>query len=166
MRIAGVPETGHHSFVRISYRDLHGSMSWYTIDSTERIAHSFGAMAILAWWPDGTPEDQMEKAPRTNWKWQPSNGDAGASFIDHFCGRCIHDRAHQLDDTKPGCPIVANGFAFRISDPEYPEEWTDRDGDPRCTKFTPYIEGDLTFDEDGNAMLPTPRCTDTPDLFT
>ena len=159
----GVPDTGHHSFERMSYRFPDGGFDgWHPLDKDWSTT---GESCILAWWPDGTPEDQMEQRPRTNWKWQPCNGDEGESFVEHFCGNCIHDRAYQLDDTKPGCPIVANSYAFGIGDPEYPEEWTDRDGEPRCTKFSPYVEQDLKLDADGNAILPPERCTETHDLF-
>ena len=157
MRIAGVPDTGHYSFHRMVYRS-----GWHPVD---RDNSTYGESTILAWWSDGTPEDQMEQRPRTNFKWQPSNGCGGDAFYSQFCEHCIFERAHILDEEKEGCKILTYSFAFGIGDPEYPEEWTDRDGDPRCTKFSPYVERELKFDADGNVILPPARCTETHDLF-
>ena len=40
-------------------------------------------------------------------------------------------------DPAKGCLIIADTFAFEITDPKYPKEWVyDKDGRPSCTAFT------------------------------
>lgn len=157
MRISGVPETGHHSFERLKWT----SLGWHTAN----FSMIYGEASVLTWWPDGTPEDQMEKRPRTNWKWQPSNGTAGDRFYHDWCAKCIFEQPYIRDERHEGCDVFLRSLAHTISDPEYPEEWTDRGGQPHCTKFQRYHEELTKLDAEGNVVLPEPRCTETKDLF-
>lgn len=86
-------------------------------------------------------------------RYRPSNGTEGAFFIEAWCCKCERDR-------NQDCPIVAATFVYDVDDPEYPSEWCyDETADPlaaepKCTAFVQL--GD---------PLPTPRCSNTPDLF-
>lgn len=62
-------------------------------------------------------------------KYRPSNGTEGIDFMGRFCDRC-------KKDINCDCPIIAATMAFRIADPEYPEEWQYvEQGRPVCTAF-------------------------------
>jgi len=86
--------------------------------------------------------------------YRPSSGTEGACFQNDWCGYCARDAEFQADpDFGEGCPIVADTFAYQITDPRYPKEWVyDRDGRPCCTAFT----------TDPNKPL---RCDKTIDMF-
>ena len=49
-------------------------------------------------------------------KYQPSNGMEGADFMEAFCCRC--EKGINQD-----CPILASTMRYKVTDPEYPEEW-------------------------------------------
>jgi hypothetical protein len=163
MRISGVPETGHYCFKPMSFRQVHGfgGPSWYEVGPNPT-CYCDSPASVLAWWPEGTPESEMEKRERTNFKWRPSNGSSGEGFYNSWCERCIHERPVRKDYEKAvadglGCQIFLRTMAHDLGDPEYPEEWTDRDGTPKCTAFV---------EDTGDAEQEPPyRCDATPDLF-
>lgn len=66
--------------------------------------------------------------PPDGTSYRPSNGTAGQSFIEAWCGCCKND-AHG------DCPIIARSMAFGVDEPEYPTEWVWKDGQPVCTAF-------------------------------
>lgn len=73
--------------------------------------------------------------------YRPGSGTEGMSFDDHWCDHCTRDQAYREggDNADPalGCPIIADVFAFDVTDPKYPKEWVyDRNGVPCCTAFT------------------------------
>jgi hypothetical protein len=72
--------------------------------------------------------------------YRPSSGTAGADFQDQWCGRCARDAAFRDGgpDVDPalGCQILADTFAYEITDPKYPKEWVTGPDGPRCTAFT------------------------------
>ena len=86
--------------------------------------------------------------------YRPGTGSEGAWFNDLWCGHCARDAAFQADpESGQGCQIVADTFAYEITDPNYPKEWVfDRDGRPCCTAYT----------EDPSRPR---RCDKTLDLF-
>ena len=67
-------------------------------------------------------------------KYRPSNGTEGISFIEHWCGRCVHDKAYR-EDSGDSCPIVAATLALDLDHPNYPTEWVESTDGPRCTAF-------------------------------
>ncbi len=153
MKHYGIPDTGHYCFELISYRPTTGFLGWHPV---ARDNMTYGEAAFIAWWPEGTPESEMEKRPRTNWKYQPSNGTEGECFQAEWCERCKRDQAFRADpDSAEGCPILTNTMAYDIGDPEYPAEWIETEGgESKCT----------AFDRIGTPDVP-PRCTETTDLF-
>lgn len=80
-------------------------------------------------------------------KYRPSNGTEGEWFIGEWCCKC------QCDENED-CRIVAATFIYDVDAPEYPAEWVEDESGPRCTEFVPLGE-----------PLPTPRCTETQDMF-
>lgn len=132
MNYCGVPETGHHSFQRVIPSSL--SKNWCPVGEPN---YHVGESCILGWWPDGSPEDEMEKRERTNWKYVPSNGTEGEIVYENWCANCKKDAAFREDQNKPGCDILSRTMAFGIGDPQYPEEWTYKDGGPKCTALDP-----------------------------
>lgn len=86
--------------------------------------------------------------------YRPSTGTEGAAFQEEWCCHCARDAAFQADpDFAQGCQIVADTFAYDITDAHYPKEWIfDRDGRPCCTAYT----------EDPTCPR---RCDKTLDLF-
>ena len=70
--------------------------------------------------------------------YRPSTGTEGAAFENEWCGWCARDAAFRDDpDRGEGCQIIADTFAYEITDPRYPKEWVfDRDGRPCCKAFT------------------------------
>ena len=78
---------------------------------------------------------------------RPSNGTEGACFVDSWCGQCERG-------TRRDCPILGATYAYDVDEPEYPKEWIRDSHGPRCTAFV-HLGG----------PLPTPRCTDTADMF-
>lgn len=70
--------------------------------------------------------------------YRPSTGTEGAAFQERWCDLCARDAAFRADpDCGQGCQIVADTFAYDITDPKYPKEWVfDHDGRPSCTAFT------------------------------
>lgn len=79
--------------------------------------------------------------------YRPSNGTEGMGFMEAFCFQCERDRDED-------CQILANTFAYDVTDAEYPAEWVCDESGARCTAFVQ--EGE---------PLPTPRCTKTTDMF-
>ncbi len=94
-------------------------------------------------------------------KYQPSNGTEGDAFFRDWCCKCQRDKSmrdgddfDECDDNEL-CPIIADTFAYKVSDEKYPKEWTyGKYGAPCCTAFVP--AGD---------SIPCPRCTRTVDMF-
>jgi hypothetical protein len=90
--------------------------------------------------------------------YQPSNGSEGEGFHAAFCDHCARDAAFRETnyegDPALGCQILADSFAYRVTDPEYPKEWIQDDdgGNPRCTAFTT------------DPSMPV-RCDKTADMF-
>ena len=88
--------------------------------------------------------------------YRPSNGTEGMDFQDFYCDQCERDRAFRETDYEGdpalGCQILADTFAYDITDPKYPKEWITDEIGPRCTAFT----------TDPTKPL---RCDKTPDLF-
>lgn len=68
--------------------------------------------------------------------YRPSNGSEGEWFQSKFCDLCRFDAKYRrTQDGKDGCKILANVYAYNIDHPDYPKEWIEDDGGPRCTKF-------------------------------
>lgn len=70
--------------------------------------------------------------------YRPTSGTEGAAFQERWCDHCARDAAFRADpDFGTGCQIVADTFAYDITDPKYPKEWVfDAEGRPKCTAFT------------------------------
>lgn len=69
--------------------------------------------------------------------YQPSNGTEGMCFIESWCGRCARDQSRREGEEHGCCQILTNTMAYKVTDPEYPREWTYNDaGRPICTAFT------------------------------
>lgn len=89
--------------------------------------------------------------------YRPSCGTEGIAFDDAWCAYCERDKAYREGgpDADPAiaCQIIADTFAFDITDPRYPKEWVyDKDGRPKCTAFT----------DDPKCPV---RCDKTKDMF-
>lgn len=75
--------------------------------------------------------------------YQPSNGSEGEWFFGKWCGECARDKSmregESVDecDDREVCPIIGRTMAYRVTDPEYPQEWRYVDGVPTCTAFVP-----------------------------
>jgi hypothetical protein len=156
MRRGGVPDSGHYCFERVSYRRPEGLgvRGWHPIGQDNM---TYGESGFIAWWPDGTPEEEREIRPRTNFKWRPSNGSGGMAFYDEHCARCFHEKPIREDyenaiNNGLGCNIFLRTMAHDIDHPNYPSEWTDIDGEPKCTAYQHEDAGE-------------PRCTETIDMF-
>lgn len=68
--------------------------------------------------------------------YRPSNGTEGEYFYATWCRHCQRDAEHRADPINAdGCEILLRSYALDITDPEYPSEWTYRDGEPVCTAF-------------------------------
>jgi len=109
------------------------------------------AEIIPAWWGMAKPGSP----------YRPSNGTEGECFFSAWCRKCARDKAmsegKNLDDcSEPEvCRIIADTFAYDVSDPNYPKEWIhDSRGFPSCTAFIPLGEA-----------IPLQRCTRTLDMF-
>lgn len=73
--------------------------------------------------------------------YRPGSGTEGIAFDDRWCAWCTRDKAFRDAgpdfDSVDGCQIIADTFAFEITDSRYPKEWIfDREGRPCCTAFT------------------------------
>lgn len=66
-------------------------------------------------------------------KFQPCNGTHGDCFRSAWCDQCVK-HPHDMD-AKGQCFILLSTMAWNIDDPEYPEEWQYKDGEPVCTAF-------------------------------
>lgn len=155
MKHYGVPDTGHYRFELVSYRATNGNfLGWHPVAERNM---TYGEGAFIAWWPEGTPEAEMDQRPRTNWKYQSSNGTEGMCFQEGWCERCQRDRAFRDDpDNADGCKILADSMAYEIGDAAYPDEMIETEGgEPKCTAFVKI----------GDEAAALPRCTDTNDLF-
>ena len=74
-----------------------------------------------------TTPDVPEASGRKTTSWRPANGSEGRWFEYRYCDRCV---------VEPGaCMIQSAAWFFDIDDPEYPTEWIEEDGTPRCTAF-------------------------------
>lgn len=99
-------------------------------------------------------------APRTAYAgkpYRPGSGTEGMAFDDAWCDHCTRDAEFRKDwdnaDPATGCQILADTFAYDITDPNYPKQWIyGRDGRPCCTAFTT------------DPTKPV-RCDKTPDMF-
>lgn len=104
-----------------------------------------------AWATDAHPD-------RSGKPYRPGSGTEGMAFDEAWCDHCARDAELRKDwdnaDPAIGCQILANTFAYDISDPRYPKEWiySRKDGRPCCTAFT----------TDPSKPM---RCDQTPDLF-
>lgn len=79
--------------------------------------------------------------------YRPSNGTEGEIFMSQWCARCVRDEGSR-EDSGDGCAILADTFAYRISEPEYPKEWrSDGPQGPRCTAFTDDPDAPLRFED-------------------
>ena len=88
------------------------------------------AAAAVSPWPE-----------RTGHPYRPSSGTEGMEFDARWCNHCTRDAEYRNDpdnvDPSRGCQIIADTFAFEITDPKYPKEWIyGKDGTPCCTAFT------------------------------
>lgn len=73
--------------------------------------------------------------------YRPGSGTEGMAFDEAWCDHCTRDKEYRDNpDSDPGftgCQIIADTFAFDITDPRYPKEWIyGKDGRPCCTAFT------------------------------
>ena len=93
--------------------------------------------------------------------YRPSNGTEGMCFFEGWCERCARDK--EMSEGKPFdecsddeiCSIIADSFAFDVTDERYPSEWIyDANGEPCCTAFIPAGEA-----------IPPPVDDKTLDLF-
>ena len=66
--------------------------------------------------------------------YRPSNGTEGEWFASKFCNKCEGERKWRESEVDP-CHILVNTFAFTIDHPDYPKEWIEDEGGPRCTAF-------------------------------
>jgi hypothetical protein len=66
--------------------------------------------------------------------YRPANGMDGAVFMSRFCDQCERDRDFRENDGD-SCPIAAASVAFDVTDHQYPTEWVEDAGGPRCTAF-------------------------------
>jgi hypothetical protein len=64
-------------------------------------------------------------------KYRPSNGTEGLYFMAQWCDKCTKDNY----PGEPLCPIIADTFSLKVSDPRYPDEWRYDEGKPVCTAF-------------------------------
>ncbi len=65
-------------------------------------------------------------------KYRPDNGTDGDSFQAGWCCRCTKNDQR----TERYCLILGLTMAYRVDDPDYPEEWCyDSDDNPVCTAF-------------------------------
>jgi hypothetical protein len=101
---------------------------------------------------------RQRERKRMNKLYRPSNGTEGECFQEAWCCKCERDRAYADGgpDVDPalGCKILVDTFAFRVTDPQYPKEWTfDKNGEPCCTAFV-----------ERGIELPY-RCAKTKDMF-
>lgn len=88
--------------------------------------------------------------------YRPSNGTEGCDFQDHWCCRCERDAKFSYDNPELGCQILADTYAYDITDPKYPKEWTydKKTAEPCCTAFV-----------ERGKDIPC-RCDKTIDLFS
>jgi len=68
--------------------------------------------------------------------WYPSNGTEGMAFIGTWCDRCRRETWDPETDTGHKCSILTNSFL----EDEVREWQLDDNGNPICTKFSPYTE--------------------------
>jgi hypothetical protein len=100
-----------------------------------------GLIDIIAQVQAGKVAAATETAPECAGKpYRPGSGTEGMAFDEAWCAHCERDKEFRSDpdiDPARGCQIIADTFAFEISDPRYPKEWIyDRTGKPCCTAFT------------------------------
>lgn len=60
--------------------------------------------------------------------YRPTNGTEGDCFIAKWCGSCRKEST---------CDVVPRAMIFDTSDKEYPREWLEEDGVPRCAAHEP-----------------------------
>ena len=91
--------------------------------------------------------------------YRPSSGTEGFGFMEQWCGNCERDKewseGKPFDECGPdeACQLIADAFAYKVTDPEYPSEWVRaQDGRPMC----------LAFKRNGTPY----RCLLTVDMFT
>lgn len=70
-------------------------------------------------------------------KYRPSNSTEGDSFMAKFCDQCANHRGSGSDDH---CDILWRTMIESENSPDYPSEWTYRNGQPACTAFAPKTE--------------------------
>lgn len=69
--------------------------------------------------------------------YRPSSGTEGMWFSENWCDHCTRDLDFDPDSGDGGCQIIADTFAYEVTDERYPKEWVyDRDGRPSCKAFT------------------------------
>lgn len=76
--------------------------------------------------------------------YRPGSGTEGICFMEHWCGRCKHDKewseGKPFDECGPGesCDLIANSYAYAKDDPEYHGQWVwNAEGEPVCLRFEP-----------------------------
>jgi hypothetical protein len=72
--------------------------------------------------------------------YRPANGSEGMDFEARFCALCACD-SDDLE-AEDGCPILADVYASKITDEDYPPQWVEDADGPRCTAFTPRVSGE------------------------
>ena len=78
--------------------------------------------------------------------YRPACGSEGADFMSRWCSLCERDRDYRENDGD-SCPIAAATMVYRVSDPDYPQEWReDGPSGPRCTAFEPSEPGCFPLD--------------------
>lgn len=94
--------------------------------------------------------------------YRPSNGTEGMHFIATYCENCIHEKwSHTQKKGDLQCEILSATMLYDLKDPEYPKEWIEEEGIPRCTAW---VKWDWGNDEDGWNEPPTPEPEDPTQL--
>lgn len=65
--------------------------------------------------------------------YRPGNGDEGEWFLALFCYQCAKYGGDD-SDIDP-CPINLASMLFDVGHPDFPKEWVQDEGGPRCTAF-------------------------------
>lgn len=96
--------------------------------------------------------------------YRPRSGTEGIAFNEAWCDHCTRDAAFRdtgyEGDPALGCQIIADTFAYEITDPKYPKEWVyGRDGRPSCTAFTTDPTCPVRCDKTLDLFAPTGRET-------
>lgn len=91
--------------------------------------------------------------------YHPSNGTEGMGFMESFCDQCLHQNPDPDPKySKPkNCEIHMLTMLYYPNQPEYPKEWTYKDGKPTCTKFQKWDwNNDGDPDDPDNPKAPPP----------